>query len=84
MSDLSPTMQEALDKARANGLVLVRRPGGFWTYKGCPQDETSRNGAPLWYTGTQTVKSLIARDLAKATAWAGATPFAVEVTVTKE
>lgn len=56
---LSPTMVEALAEIRdrCDGRV-VRYPGGFWTYAGCPWN----GGAPQFYIGPSTIQALVDRE----------------------
>lgn len=61
MSDLSPTMREALDAAKALG-GLVRYPGGFWCRDGLMEPQS-----PYW--GAPTVQALVSRGLAEYTEW---------------
>ena len=55
---LSPAMTVALDdiRVRCNGTV-IRLPGGFWTYQGCPWGHR----APSFYIGTSTIQALVDR-----------------------
>jgi hypothetical protein len=63
MSDLSPTMREALDYASKHG-GLVRFPGGYW----CKSDETQWNVG--WRSfSTSTVNALVSRGHAEYTEW---------------
>lgn len=58
---LSPTQQKVVDTLRAHpGAPLVRIPGGFWTYKGCPLDERSY---PVWSVAVGTVRAMEQRGL---------------------
>ena len=57
MRPASASMQEALEKAKHYG-SLERRPGGYWTYPGCPM---LNNYAPHWYVGRETVRGLVLR-----------------------
>lgn len=61
--ELSPVMMEAVANASVHGGQLVRRPGGYWTYRGCP----SRGKVPEWYVGTNTVHALIMRGCVEVT-----------------
>jgi hypothetical protein len=73
MKKLSKTMKEAHQKLREHG-KLIRLCGGFWTYPACVPSEyerspssyrVSKEGYPSWSTGTQTVRALVERGLAK-------------------
>ena len=59
---LTPTMQAAIEYARARGGVLVRWPGGFWMRVDADYafDESF---------GTPTVQALVTRGLATYTDW---------------
>ena len=52
---LSKTQQQVVDTLRRTGAPLVRVPGGFWTYQGCP---VSRPGIPEWWVSVPTVRAL--------------------------
>lgn len=58
---LSPTQAAILadlrDLAPVNAARLVRLPGGFWTYPGCPYKD-GRPDTPRWYALTPTVRAL--------------------------
>lgn len=47
-----------MDQLIAQKAVLVRLPGGFWTYQGCP---TNDRGVPAWWVSTGTVQSMEAK-----------------------
>lgn len=56
MAELSKTQQQVLRKLQDHApAVLVRRPGGFWTWDGCPADV---RGVPAWWVTVQTVRAL--------------------------
>lgn len=57
---LSPTMLATIAKANEHGGRLVRLPGGFWTYEGCPWN----GSAPEWSQGTSTIHALVTRGAA--------------------
>lgn len=85
---LSPTMQDALDKARANSGKLVRLAGGFWTYPGCPRKAQAVIAnkivgcyVPAWYVGVGTINALVERGFASVTGFAGNPPYLVEITI---
>lgn len=59
---LSPTMEEALARAQTHGGELVRLPGGFWTYPGCPVD---KRGVPTWWVTKGTIGALLLRELVR-------------------
>ena len=66
---LTPTMQAALDFARAHDGKLTRHPGGFWC--GPTRGGFSGRGistAPSRWFGTPTVEALVARGLMTYTA----------------
>jgi hypothetical protein len=71
---LSPVMQVALEKLDEHE-ILVRWPGGFWTYPHCPESgsfvdhDHERRGIPNWWIGAQTVDALIARNLVQVSAY---------------
>jgi hypothetical protein len=52
---LSNTQQVVVDTLQAKQQPLVRIPGGFWTYAGCP---VSGRGTPDWWVTWQTVRAL--------------------------
>lgn len=60
MSELSPTMREALDFAKKNG-GLIREPGGYW--------KSAEPCAWPFSFSTPTVNALVSRGLAEYTEW---------------
>lgn len=56
---LSESAIDAIEAARDNGGILVRLPGGWWTYKGCKIVKTM----PEWSTTWPTLKSMLRRGL---------------------
>lgn len=56
---MSETQRLAVAFTREHGGSLVRLPGGFWTYPGCPTTTRSYGEVPDEYVRTSTVKSLI-------------------------
>jgi hypothetical protein len=56
---LSRQMRKAVDKARDHGGLLIRRPGGYWTYENCPGEK----GVPEWYITLPTVRALVDRGV---------------------
>lgn len=59
---LSPTQEAIVAAMRANGGVLVRLKGGFWTYRGCPTKEVGwavREAIPETYWATGSVQALL-------------------------
>jgi hypothetical protein len=89
---LSPVMAAALQVAGEHGGTLVRRPGEFWTWPGCPEEEHNPDfqpySAPTWWVGTRTVDALIDRGLVRITgeqvSRGNLHRFAVEVTVVED
>lgn len=65
MSDLSPTMREALDYASKHGGQLERFPGGYW----CEPGRTQWDVNPHVSFSTSTVNALVSRGLAEYTEW---------------
>lgn len=58
---MTPSQQRALDLATTHG-GLVRLPGGFWTYTGCPTTERRDVGfVPDVWVGTTTIQALVRR-----------------------
>lgn len=57
---LSKTQADVVAKLTEHQAVLVRWPGGFWTYEGCPaKPGDARNDAvPEWWVTVQTVRAL--------------------------
>lgn len=62
---LSPTMSAVLKEAVDFGGRLVRLPGGYWTYPGCPW----AGSAPSFNVGTKTIEGLRARGHLVYTEW---------------
>jgi hypothetical protein len=59
---LSPAQELALRFVAANGGRLVRLPGGFWTYPGCPvESRPYGDDVPTDYVRTNTVRALVVR-----------------------
>lgn len=52
---ISATQRGVLAKLGETGANLVRLPGGFWTYEGCPVDA---RGVPTWWVTWPTVRAL--------------------------
>lgn len=65
MSDLSPTMREALDYASKHGGQLERFPGGYWCEPGRMQWNVNSHVS----FSTSTVNALVSRGLAEYTEW---------------
>lgn len=63
MSKLSPTQEDALQKATTHG-KLVRRPGGYWTFESAVK-QPAYDGEPEylqnweWCVGTRTIQALL-------------------------
>lgn len=55
---ISETQQEVLRRLLRTGAALVRLPGGFWTYAGCPVREESYGAVPEWSVAVQTVRAM--------------------------
>jgi hypothetical protein len=62
LSQLSVTQQATLEVMRAHG-DLVRSPGGFWTWQGCPSQVKAGDNVPDWYVPKSTIDALFRRDL---------------------
>lgn len=84
---LSPTMQSAVDHARANGGKLCRYPGGAWMRPGLTGRAVEIGAiipGEVWFS-TQTIQSLIARRAVVVSGWAHTSwdsgKFPTEVTV---
>ncbi len=74
---ISASMIAAIEMARKHGGTLEIRPGGFWTWPGCP---AVANGVPEWYVPTVTVRGLTVRRLAEITQHHNnGTPLAIRV-----
>ena len=58
MTDLSPTMQDALAHAECG---LHRWPGGYWTDKPVSEAHKFPRGVPDWYVSAHTVQALLRR-----------------------
>lgn len=73
---LSPTMQDAITIATANGGKLTRYPGGFWCRSGLNTHEHP------WF-GTTTIQALVSRGVFAYSQWfeGGRSRFPVEVTL---
>jgi len=71
---LSPTMTDALSRARAAG-ALYRWPGGFWTDHPYTDDvhraaaTRGVDAVPAWWVSTQTLSALRARKLVSLFNW---------------
>jgi hypothetical protein len=63
---LSGEMVACLLAAEQHG-KLIRLPGGFWTFDGCPRH--SHNGEPEVYFRPTTIMGLIARERMAYVAW---------------
>lgn len=61
MTALSDTQREALALAADHGGTLVRLPGGFWTWDGCPVESRPWGDVPTEWARTNTVKALVKR-----------------------
>jgi hypothetical protein len=55
MPKLSPTQRITLETLHFHHANLIRKPGGFWTYSGCP---VSAAGMPVWWITVGTVRAL--------------------------
>lgn len=76
MSDLSPTMQRAVEYAKESGGKIVRYPGGFWAKQNWRGEQYEK-----WY-GTTTIQALVSRGVFEYTQWhEGRSRFPVEVTL---
>lgn len=84
---LTPTMQAALDFARAHDGKLTRHPGGFWcgpSGVGGYIDESGEYRAHGRWFGTSTVHALVSRGVMQYTAWQPSSkhrPFPIEASV---
>ena len=69
---MSAHQERALKKMEETGLPLVHRPGGYWTYEGCPKSGkparssmlSARSKAPIepaWFVSPSTVEALLGR-----------------------
>ncbi len=54
---ISPTQQSVLSRLQP-GLMMVRWPGGFWTFEGCPPKNPDRPDVPEWWVETQTIRAM--------------------------
>jgi hypothetical protein len=63
---LSDDMVACLLAAQQHG-KLIRLPGGFWTFDGCPRHV--HNGEPHVYFRPTTIMGLIARERLEYVAW---------------
>jgi hypothetical protein len=63
---MSATMTAALGEVGKHGGKLVRHPGGFWSYDGCP---ARWDGLPTWWVDTGTVNALERRGRITFTEW---------------
>lgn len=83
MDPISEAMAAALMLAREHGGKLIRLPGGYWTFEGCPWS----GSAPTQHFGTTTIEGLVRRGHMTYTQWRrktkkpGEFPIEVEVVV---
>lgn len=64
MAKLTPTMQDVLEKARANGGTLVRVVHGYWSWPDCPtmaEPDWTGNHLPTWFVKLATIDALVKR-----------------------
>jgi hypothetical protein len=58
---LTPLMIETIAKAKEHGkAILVRWPGGYWTFRGAAESTHSAS-IPAWWVGASTVYGIVAR-----------------------
>jgi len=78
-NQLTPAMTYVLQTAQNHAGVLVRHPGGFWSWPGCP----GRIPHLQWTCGTPTVEALVRRGRMFYTKWQDGRkgPFPVQVEV---
>jgi hypothetical protein len=76
---LSATMVLTLWMANNHGGILVRFPGGWWSWHGAPTDKY-RN--PIEHASTRTIKALVARGRMRFIDWSRnrSVPTVVQVT----
>lgn len=60
----SKTQQGVIDKLRETHAVLVRVPGGFWTFDRC---DVNAAGIPAWWVTWQTVRAMERQGLLQRT-----------------
>lgn len=65
-TNLSPTMAVAMREAINHGGELIRLPGAYWTWEGCP---VRYDGRPNWWADAVTVKALVTRGALEYTGW---------------
>jgi hypothetical protein len=65
---LSATQRDVLGHMAADGGILERRPGGFWT---TPSTPDVRPGVPAWWVATGTATALWRKGLIRETHTAG-------------
>jgi hypothetical protein len=58
-------MQAALKMAHDHGDELVRIPGGYWTWRGCPFN----GGVPQESFGTTTIEAIVTRGCLVYSEW---------------
>jgi hypothetical protein len=63
-AEISATMRMAVLVTRERG-KLVRFPGGYWSYEGCPWD----GATPQTYFGTTTIQGLVRRGVLRYSQW---------------
>jgi hypothetical protein len=75
-------LDRAVAKARATGGELVLRPGGFWTFPGCPDGQPFMGKAvPEWNVGEGLIDALIEAGRLEAVDWTvGGKPCRVRLT----
>jgi hypothetical protein len=64
---LSVTMAIAIGAVIEHGGKLIRHPGGYWSWPGCPRRQ--HDGVPEAYFGSLTVHALVERGELEYTEW---------------
>jgi hypothetical protein len=57
----SETQIEVIRTLSENGGTAERRPGGFWTFPGCPEQQARAQKMPAWYFSEQTLEAMESR-----------------------
>lgn len=54
---MSDTQVQVREQMLSSGQPMVRRRGGFWTYRGCANKPGDR-WVPIWWVGVQTIRAM--------------------------
>jgi hypothetical protein len=78
---ITNTQLSVVERMRADGGVLERWPGGFWTTPSSPVEKVDSDGVkvPEWYVEIRTVRALVAKNLVEVTKRQETHKFEIEV-----